>query len=160
MSVTLIKTPQDDEQSPVKQRERRRTRFRTAARAALADDRIRTAGRLVVRHTSYVAGGTRVVVRRAWDGRSVSRYERMIRAAEAAGLMEEVKEWEARGHMFRTARHRRRMDTMQAMLAAPKAIVSALIAGTGLLLFVGILLAWANNDVRDVLTPIETVVDL
>jgi S-DNA-T family DNA segregation ATPase FtsK/SpoIIIE len=160
MSVTLLKEPQDAPEAPAKQQERRRARFRTAARAALADERVRLTGRLIVRHSSYVAGGTRVVARRTWESRSASRYERMIRAAEVAGLMEEVKEWEARGHMFRTARHRRRMDTMQAMLAAPKAIVSALGAGMGLLLFVGILLAWANSDVRDVLTPIETVVDL
>ncbi|MFE4701075.1 ATP-binding protein [Streptomyces sp. NPDC056738] len=156
MSVTLIKTP--DETST--HTERRRARFRTAAKAALADERIRAAGRIAVRHGAYVIGGTRVLGRRTWDGRSAARYERMIRAAEAAGLMDKVAEWEQRGHAFRMARHRRRMDTLQAMVALPKAIGSAVAAGTGLLLFVGILLAWANSDVRDVLTPLEGAVEV
>ncbi|MGV9242629.1 FtsK/SpoIIIE domain-containing protein [Streptomyces sp. NPDC003710] len=169
MTVTLIKppedAPQDAQDAPGAQASstrlaRRRARYLKAARAALADERVRTAGRLIVRHTSYVAGGTRVVARRAWDGRSASRYERMIRAAEAAGLLDEVKEWEQRGHAFRAARHKRRMDMLQAMVNAPKAIASATVAGTGLLLFVGVLLAWANHDVADVLTPIEAVVEL
>ncbi|MFF3872931.1 ATP-binding protein [Streptomyces sp. NPDC001978] len=158
MTVTLLKAPTDAPSDT--HVERRRARFRTAARAALADERVRAVGRLAVRHTSYVAGGTRVVVRRAWDGRSASRYERMIRAAEAAGLMDQVALWEQRGHAFRAARHRRRMDTLQAMLNLPKAIASAVGAGTGLLLFVGVLLAWANHDVRDVLTPLEATIEL
>ncbi|MDX3312093.1 ATP-binding protein, partial [Streptomyces sp. ME08-AFT2] len=158
MTVTLIKPTEDT--PPSTRPERRLARYRRIARAALADERVRTTGRLAVRHASYVAGGTRVVARRAWDARSSSRYERMIRAAEAAGLLDEVKEWEARGNAFRAARHKRRMDTLQAMLNAPKAIASAMAAGTGLLLFMGILLAWANHDVTDVLTPIETVIDL
>ncbi|KDN78252.1 cell division protein FtsK [Streptomyces olindensis] len=160
MTVTLLKERQDDEESPAKQQERRRARFRTAARAALQSDAVRATSRLIVRHTSYVAGGTRVVIRRTWDGRSAARYERMIRAAEAAGLMDQVADWEQRGHVFRASRHRRRMDTLQMMLNLPKAIASALAAGTGLLLFIGILLAWANNNVRDVLAPLEGAIEL
>lgn len=165
MSVTLIKTPDDTTPAGTTEAsststERRRARYLRLAKAALADDRVRTTGRLAVRHSSYVLGGTKVIGRRVWDARSSSRYERMIRAAESAGLLDEVKEWEARGNAFRAARHKRRMDTLQAMLNAPKAIASAMAAGTGLLLFVGILLAWANHDVADVLTPIETVIDL
>jgi S-DNA-T family DNA segregation ATPase FtsK/SpoIIIE len=105
-------------------------------------------------------GGSRIVARRTWDGRSASRYERMIRAAESAGLMEEVKEWEARAQSYRAARHRRRMDLIRTMIYAPKALGYATATGAGILLLLGILLAWANHDVHDVLTPIETVVDL
>lgn len=160
MSVTLLKAPTDDTNTQETQQERRRARFRTAARAALADDRVRTAGRLAVRHASYLAGGTRVVARRAWESRTASRYERMIRAAEAAGLLDEVKEWEQRGHQFRAARHKRRMDLLQLAINAPKAVASATLGAAGVLLMLGILLAWANHDVHDVLTPAETVVDL
>lgn len=169
MTITLIKTPQDappdtqdapDATASSTRPERRRARYLKLARAALADERVRTTGRLAVRHGSYVLGGTRVVARRAWDGRTASRYERMIRAAEAAGLLEEVKEWEARGHQFRAARHRRRMDMLQFALTAPKAVASATATGGGILLMLGILLAWANHDIHDVLTPIETVIDL
>jgi S-DNA-T family DNA segregation ATPase FtsK/SpoIIIE len=127
MTVTLIKPPEDAHQdaqdAPASasstRPERRRARYRRIARAALADERVRTTGRLAVRHASYVPAA-RVVARRAWDGRTASRYERMIRAAEAAGLLDEVKEWEARGHAFRAARHKRRMDLLQLALRHPR----------------------------------------
>lgn len=157
MTVTLLKTPVDE--APDTSEERRRARYRKAARAALTHEHVRTLGRIAVRHGSYVAGGAKVSARRIWDGRSAARYERMIRAAEAAGLMDQVAMWEQRGHAFRMARHRRRVDTLQMMLNLPKAIASAVASGVGVLLFVGILLAWANNDVRDVLSPLEGAVE-
>jgi S-DNA-T family DNA segregation ATPase FtsK/SpoIIIE len=169
MTVALIKTPEDTtedtQDAPAAEAsstrpERRRARYLRIARVALADERVRTAGRLAVRHASYVAGGTTVVARRVWDGRTASRYERMIRAAEAAGLLDEVKEWEARGEHYRAARHRRRMDLLQLTLNAPKAIGAAILSTTGLLLAIGILLAWANHDIRDVITPMQAVVEL
>ncbi|AVH57874.1 MULTISPECIES: FtsK/SpoIIIE domain-containing protein [Streptomyces] len=165
MTVTMIKTPQDAEDAPGTEAsstrpERRRARYRRIARAALQDERVRTAGRLTVRHGAYVLGGTRVVGRRIWDGRTASRYERMIRAAEAAGLLEEVKEWEARGQNYRAARHRRRMELLQFALNAPKAIGAGAVGGAGILLLIGILLAWANHDITDVAAPFETVADL
>ncbi|MCF0087151.1 MULTISPECIES: ATP-binding protein [unclassified Streptomyces] len=169
MTVTLIKTPDDtpedaqdalEPQAPSTRPERRRARYRRIAKAALADERVRTTGRLAVRHASYFAGGTKVMGRRVWDSRSSARYERMIRAAEAAGLLEEVKEWEARAQAYRAARHRRRLDMLQLMIQAPKAIAFAATGAAGTLLMLGILLAWGSGEVRDVLTPIETVIDL
>lgn len=169
MTVDLIKPPADapedtqdaPDASPSSTRpERRRARYLRLTKAAFADERVRTAGRLAIRHTAYLTGGGRIVGRRIWDSRSASRYERMIRAAEAAGLMEEVKEWEQRAQVYRAARHRRRMDLIRTMMYAPKAIGSAMATGAGVLLIVGILLAWANHDVHDVLTPIETLIDL
>ncbi|MFH8797069.1 ATP-binding protein [Streptomyces sp. NPDC017941] len=169
MTVTLIKTPEDaprDAQdttaspaSPTRP-ERRRARYLRITKATLKDDRVRTAGRIAVRHASYTAGGTKVLGRRLWDSRSTSRYERMIRAAEAAGLLEEVKEWEQRTQAYRAARHRRRLDTLQLMIQAPKALALATTSAAGTLLMLGILLAWGSGDVRDVLAPIETVIDL
>ncbi len=129
-------------------------------RRALADERTRTAGRLIVRHGAYVGGGARVLARRTWDGRSAARYERMIRAAEAAGLMDEVKLWEERGRVFREARHRRRMEMLTALIRAPKAVGSAVVPGAGALLLCGLLLAWANHDVSDVLAPTRVVIEL
>ncbi|GGK65554.1 FtsK/SpoIIIE domain-containing protein [Streptomyces flaveus] len=138
-----------------------RRRLRIAElRRTVAEAREHDAYRVLVRHGAYVVGGTRVLTRRAWDARTGARYERMIRAAEAAGLMEEVKEWEARAQTYRAARHRRRMDLIRTLIYAPKAIGYATATGAGVLLMLGILLAWANNDVSDVLTPIETVIDI
>ncbi|MFF6966027.1 FtsK/SpoIIIE domain-containing protein [Streptomyces anthocyanicus] len=159
MTVHLLKTPVD---APAEDQraETRRARFCRIARAALQDERVRTGGRLAVRHGAYVVGGTRVLARRTWDGRTAARYERMIRAAEAAGLMDEVKEWEQRVQAYRAARHQRRMDLLKAMVHAPKAIGYATAGGAGVLLLVGVLLAWATHDMRDVVTPFEIVVEL
>ncbi|MFE2239283.1 FtsK/SpoIIIE domain-containing protein [Streptomyces virginiae] len=122
-------------------------------------ERTRTAVRLVARHGLYVLGGTRITAKRAWDGRTGSRYERMIRAAEAAGNFEEAKEWEDRLTRFRAARHHRRMD----LLKAPQDAVKSAAYGTGLtlggLLLLGIVLAMANKDATWILAPITAVID-
>ncbi|MFI5803574.1 ATP-binding protein [Streptomyces sp. NPDC051561] len=116
--------------------------------------------RLVARHSLYVIGGTRIVAKRAWDGRTASRYERMLRAAEVAGQYEVASEWEERGRQFRAARHQRRMD----LLAAPQRIAKATLYGaatvTGVSLLLGFVLAIANEDVADILTPALAVVEL
>ncbi|MFD9617827.1 FtsK/SpoIIIE domain-containing protein [Streptomyces virginiae] len=128
-------------------------------RAAVTSERTRTAARLVARHGLYVLGGTRITAKRAWDGRTGSRYERMIRAAEAAGNFEEAKEWEDRLTRFRAARHHRRMD----LLKAPQDAVKSVAYGTGLtiggLLLLGIVLAIANKDASWILAPINAVME-
>ncbi|MFJ3934663.1 ATP-binding protein, partial [Streptomyces sp. NPDC090029] len=131
-----------------------------AARTAATHERTRTAGRGVVRHGSYVLGGTRIVARRAWDGRTAARYERMIRAAEAAGNYEAAAEWEARGAAFRAARHKRRMD----LISSPERIAKNAAYGTGGtiggLIVIGVALAIATKDPADVVTPLMALVDL
>ncbi|MFJ9077690.1 ATP-binding protein [Streptomyces sp. NPDC102278] len=128
-------------------------------RTAVTHERTRTAARLVARHGMYVIGGTRITAKRTWDGRTGSRYERMIRAAEAAGNWEEAKEWEDRLTRFRAARHHRRMD----LLKAPQDAARSALFGTGLtvggLLALGIVLAIANKDIRDVVAPISAVIE-
>ncbi|MGW7307383.1 ATP-binding protein [Streptomyces sp. NPDC054835] len=132
---------------------------RAVSRAA-RHEHTRTAGRAVVRHSSYVLGGTRIVTRRAWDGRTGARYERLLRAAEAAGNYEAAGEWEERLHRFRTERHKRRMD----LLAAPQTLVKnaayGAAGGLGALVAIGIALAIANGEIADVVTPIMAVIKL
>ncbi|MFE1231704.1 FtsK/SpoIIIE domain-containing protein [Streptomyces sp. NPDC058745] len=137
--------------------------FKQTGRAmatVVGHDRTKSAGRAVVRHTSYVLGGTRIVTRRAWDGRTGARYERMLRAAEAAGNYEAAGEWEERLHRFRSDRHRRRMD----LLMAPEKVVKGAAYGAGgslgALIAVGIALAIANKDASDVFTPLMALVEL
>ncbi|MGW3427508.1 FtsK/SpoIIIE domain-containing protein [Streptomyces melanosporofaciens] len=130
-----------------------------AVKAAATHERTRTAGRVAARHTLYVTGGARIISRRTWDGRTAARYERMIRAAEAAGQMEEAKEWEERGRQFRAERHQRRME----MLAAPQRLAKATAIsagwGVGSLLGIGVALAVAESDPSETLTPILATVD-
>ncbi|WP_432248867.1 FtsK/SpoIIIE domain-containing protein [Streptomyces sanyensis] len=131
-----------------------------AARAVATHERTRAAGRGVVRHGSYVLGGTRIVAKRAWDGRTAARYERMIRAAEAAGNYEAAAEWEQRGAAFRAARHKRRMD----LISSPERIAKNAAYGAGGtiggLIVIGVALAMATKDPADVVTPLMALVDL
>lgn len=166
MTVTLIKppedAPQDAEDAPVDEAsdtrpERRRARERM--RAALADERTRSACRIVVRHGAYTVGGGRIVWRRVWEDRTTARYARMMRAAEAVGNLDEAKEWEERAHRFREARHRRRMDMLGAMRQAPRAAGAVAITSTGVLAAAGIALAVANKDFADLAVPFEFALD-
>ena len=59
-----------------------------AVKTAATHESTRTTLRAAARHSLYTLNGGRIVARRAWDGRTGSRYERMIRAAEAAGNLE------------------------------------------------------------------------
>lgn len=131
-----------------------------AIRQAARHERTKGAGRLAVRHTMYVAGGTRIVSRRAWDGRTASRYERMLRAAEAAGNYEVAAEWEERGRQFRAARHQRRMDLLRSPVDAAKGVAVGTGMGIGGLVALGVALAIANEDVADVVTPLMAVIGL
>ncbi|MGW5273626.1 ATP-binding protein [Streptomyces sp. NPDC004044] len=152
--------PVEPVKPPVKQPGLRlHVRAGRAVKHVATHDHTRTAGHLVVRHGGYLAGGTRIVIRRAWDGRSAARYERMIRAAEAAGNLEEAKEWEERGQQFRAARHRRRMELLTSPQQLAKSAVAGTAVGTGLLLGTGIALAVANKDIGDVLAPTLFLID-
>ncbi|WP_030780303.1 FtsK/SpoIIIE domain-containing protein [Streptomyces sp. NRRL S-920] len=130
-----------------------------AVRRIATDERTREAGRLAVRHSMYVIGGTRIVARRTWDGRTGSRYERMLRAAEAAGNYEVAEEWEERLQRFRDARHRRRMDLLHSPVDAAKSAVVGTGMGIGTLVALGVAMAINNGDVKDVITPLSAVID-
>ncbi|ATL28736.1 FtsK/SpoIIIE domain-containing protein [Streptomyces formicae] len=130
-----------------------------AVRSAVTHERTREAGRLAVRHSMYVVGGTRIVARRTWDGRTGARYERLLRAAEAAGNYEVAQEWEERLQRFREARHRRRMDLLKSPVDVAKGLAVGTGAGIGSLVGLGVVLAIANEDVTDVLTPLMAVIE-
>ncbi|MFF5535564.1 ATP-binding protein [Streptomyces cinerochromogenes] len=129
-----------------------------AIRRAVTDERTKTTVRTVARHSLYVVGGARIVARRAWDGRTAARYERYMRAAEAAGNMEAAAEWEERGQRFREARHRRRMDLLHSPLDAAKGAAVGTGMGIGGLVLLGIAMAVATKDPADVVTPLMAVI--
>jgi S-DNA-T family DNA segregation ATPase FtsK/SpoIIIE len=83
----------------------------------------------------------------------------MLRAAEAAGNYEAAAEWEERGQRFREARHRRRMDLLHSPLDAAKGVAVGTGMGIGSLVALGVVLAIANKDVTDVITPINAVIE-
>ncbi|WP_326605995.1 FtsK/SpoIIIE domain-containing protein [Streptomyces sp. NBC_01800] len=129
-------------------------------RTVVTHEHTKTACRAAARHGLYVLGGTRIVAHRTWEGRTASRYERLLRAAEAAGNMEAAAEWEERGRQFRQERHRRRMDLLTAPLDAAKGIAAGAGIGAGGLLILGIMLAVANKDWADIAAPTMAVIEL
>ncbi|MDT0445964.1 ATP-binding protein [Streptomyces johnsoniae] len=135
-------------------------RARRAVIAAVRHERTRTAARYAARNGLYVVGGARVLTRRAWESRTTARYERMIRAAEATGQLEEAKEWEERAQRFRQQRHQRRMEMLTAPGRAAKGAACAAGLGAGGLLLLGVALAVSTENPADVADPTMFVVDL
>ncbi|MDT0477980.1 ATP-binding protein [Streptomyces sp. DSM 41014] len=115
--------------------------------------------RAVARHGSYTFNGGRIVARRAWDGRTGSRYERMIRAAEAAGNLEAAEEWEERLQRFRAARHHRRMDLLHSPVEAAKGVAVGAGMSVGVLVALGIVMALNTGHAADVITPLSATID-
>ncbi len=114
--------------------------------------------RTVIRHVTYVAAGAVVVGRRVWDARTNSRYERMMRAAEAQGDVALVAEWADRAERARAARHSRRMELLNSPLRAARAALVTLMLGGGGLLVLGIVLAVAEHRIHAVVEPIMFVI--
>ncbi|MFI9805045.1 ATP-binding protein [Streptomyces sp. NPDC052301] len=129
-----------------------------AIKTAVSHERTKTTARTIARHSLYLAGGARIVGRRAWDGRTAARYERYMRTAEAAGNFEAAAEWEERGQRFREARHRRRMDLLHSPLDAAKGAAVSAGMGIGGLVLLGIAMAVATKDASEVVTPLMAVI--
>ncbi|MFF7103675.1 FtsK/SpoIIIE domain-containing protein [Streptomyces nigra] len=130
-----------------------------AVKTAVTHGRTRAAARAAARHSLYTFNGGRIVARRAWDGRTGSRYERMIRAAEAAGNLEAAEEWEERLQRFRAARHHRRMDLLHSPVEAAKGIAVGAGMSVGVLVGLGVVLAISSGQAADVITPLAATIE-
>ncbi|MFC8780051.1 FtsK/SpoIIIE domain-containing protein [Streptomyces nigra] len=130
-----------------------------AIRTGVTHERTRAAARAAARHTSYTFNGGRIVARRAWDGRTGARYERMIRAAEAAGNLEAAEEWEERLQRFRAARHHRRMDLLHSPVEAAKGVAVGASMSIGVLVGLGVVLAISSGQAADVITPLAATIE-
>ncbi|MFI1200912.1 FtsK/SpoIIIE domain-containing protein [Streptomyces sp. NPDC020883] len=130
-----------------------------AVKTAATHESTRATARAVARHSLYTLNGGRIVARRAWDGRTGSRYERMIRAAEAAGNLEAAEEWEERLQRFRAARHHRRMDLLHSPVEAAKGVAVGAGVSIGVLVALGVAMAINTGQVGDVITPLTATVD-
>ncbi|MER6406052.1 FtsK/SpoIIIE domain-containing protein [Streptomyces viridosporus] len=130
-----------------------------AVKTAVTHERTRATVRAVARHGLYTFNGGRIVARRTWDGRTGSRYERMIRAAEAAGNLEAAEEWEERLQRFRAARHHRRMDLLHSPVDAAKGVAVGAGMSIGVLVALGIVMAISTENVGHVITPLSATID-
>lgn len=107
----------------------------------------------------YPLTGAWVLALRWWEARTNARYERMLRATEAAGDRDGLGDWEQRGEQARERRHRRRMDWLDAPADIVRALVTGIVAVTGFLLGLGLLLAVSRDDLGLVLAPVRAVID-
>ncbi|CAM5663590.1 ATP-binding protein OS=Streptomyces tendae OX=1932 GN=F3L20_01635 PE=4 SV=1 [Streptomyces tendae] len=130
-----------------------------AVKTVATHETTRATVRAAARHGLYTFNGGRIVARRAWDGRTGSRYERMIRAAEAAGNLEAAQEWEERLQRFRAARHHRRMDLLHSPVDAAKGVAVGAGMSVGVLVALGVVMALNTGQVGDVITPLSATVD-
>uniref|UniRef100_UPI0009C10D5D cell division protein FtsK n=1 Tax=Streptomyces viridosporus TaxID=67581 RepID=UPI0009C10D5D len=130
-----------------------------AVKTAVTHERTTATVRAVARHGLYTVNGARIVARRSWDGRTGARYERLLRAAEAAGNYEVAEEWEERLQRFRDARHRRRMDLLHSPVDAAKGLAVGTGMGIGVLVALGVVLAISTGQAGDVITPLSATID-
>ncbi|MEV5168304.1 FtsK/SpoIIIE domain-containing protein [Streptomyces werraensis] len=130
-----------------------------AIKTGVTHERTKTVVRATVRHGLYTLNGGRIVARRAWDGRTGARYERLIRAAEAAGNLEAAEEWEERLTRFRAARHHRRMDLLHSPVEAAKGVAVGAGMSVGALVALGIVMAVNTGQAGDVITPLSATID-
>ncbi|MFJ4974891.1 FtsK/SpoIIIE domain-containing protein [Streptomyces coeruleorubidus] len=130
-----------------------------AIKTGVTHERTKATVRAAARHGLYTLNGGRIVTRRAWDGRTGSRYERMIRAAEAAGNLEAAEEWEERLQRFRAARHHRRMDLLHSPVEAAKGVAVGAGMSIGALVALGVVMAINTGHVGDVITPLTATID-
>ncbi|MET7731200.1 FtsK/SpoIIIE domain-containing protein [Streptomyces sp. NPDC005402] len=130
-----------------------------AVKTVVTHETTKTVVRAAARHGLYTVNGGRIVARRTWDGKTGARYERMLRAAEAAGNYEVAEEWEERLQRFREARHRRRMDLLHSPVDVAKGVGVGVGMSIGVLVALGVVMAINNHDVTDVITPLSATIE-
>lgn len=125
-------------------------------KAVVTHERTKT----VVRHVlAYPVAGCGVVWRRWRDAHGGNRYERQMRAAEAAGDQEALRYWQEAN----VAEKQRRHDRVMNWLAMPgrwiKAGLLGIIGVAVFLLVLGVILAINAGDLAQVIGPISAVFD-
>jgi S-DNA-T family DNA segregation ATPase FtsK/SpoIIIE len=109
--------------------------------------------RAVGRNVAYVGVGAYAVVKRLWESRSTARLERYMRSAEAAGDHEAVLQWEDRLARFRKDRHQRRTDLVNLPVTVFKELPKIAMGIVGVFATIGVLLAIATRNVKQIETP-------
>lgn len=126
-------------------------------RRVATHSRTKTVTKFLARNSIYVMQGAGVLLKRVWEAKTNSRYERQMRAAEATGDQDLLQEWENRAEQARQRRHNRRMDWIQSPWDLAKAIAVMGVTLFGLLLVLGVFLAIDSGDPSRILGPIEGV---
>ncbi|TWD80391.1 S-DNA-T family DNA segregation ATPase FtsK/SpoIIIE [Kribbella amoyensis] len=108
---------------------------KSAAVAVKGHEPTMTAGKTVLRHSWTVVQGVESFAKRAYDASTMGVYRRQIKAAEAVGDREALKEWADRKEMATERRHKRLMDLPRLFIGLVKVFAATLI-GIPLAVFV------------------------
>jgi S-DNA-T family DNA segregation ATPase FtsK/SpoIIIE len=130
------------------------------SRRAATHDRTKATAKAVLRNVLYVPAGAGVLLRRLWEAKTNSRYERMMRRAEVAGDYEALGDWEQRAEQARQRRHDRVMDWLAVPWQLFRALVASIVGFVFFLLFLGVILALAADDFSRLLAPTEGVLSV
>lgn len=105
------------------------------AKRVATHDRTKTTGKATVRAAYTVVKGGESYAKRAWDAGTMGVYRRQIKAAEASGDREALKEWTAAKELATERRHNRLMDAPKLSWGVLKVAVGATLA-TPVIVFV------------------------
>ncbi|WP_269858728.1 FtsK/SpoIIIE domain-containing protein [Streptomyces sp. RPT161] len=151
--------PEPVDAPATRQRARRIRRATRRVQAAVTHERTRKTLRLTARHSAYLIGGTGVVAKRVWHGRTVAVHHQMRQAAITAGDMVGAAEWQDKADRFRQARHQRRMDMLTKAPHMVKSTAIGVAGAEGALLLLGICMAASSRDPHDLVVPTMAAVD-
>ncbi|MBN6036228.1 cell division protein FtsK [Amycolatopsis sp. 195334CR] len=104
-------------------------------RTAATHDRTKAA----LGHGMTVVQGFESWARRTWDASTLGVYRRQIKAAEAVGNVDEIKEWTDRMEQVKERRHKRLMDLPELIRGMTRAGLIGLAALVVLVLLIGLL---------------------
>ncbi|MFI6680150.1 cell division protein FtsK [Kribbella sp. NPDC050470] len=108
-------------------------------------DKTKSAGKVLLREGFTVVQGVESWAKRAWDASTMGVYRRQIKAAEAVGDREELKEWIDRKEMATERRHRRLMDLPKLAWGVLKVGVATVVGVPFLVLLIAILTKATGN---------------
>jgi S-DNA-T family DNA segregation ATPase FtsK/SpoIIIE len=110
-----------------------------ASKTVATHDRTKTAGKVLLRESFTVVQGVESWAKRAWDASTMGVYRRQIKAAEAVGDREELKQWTDRKEAATDRRHKRLMDLPKLAWGVLKVTVAMTIGVPFLVLLIAIL---------------------
>ncbi|ADB29512.1 cell divisionFtsK/SpoIIIE [Kribbella flavida DSM 17836] len=110
-----------------------------ASKTVATHDRTKTAGKVLLREGFTVVQGVESWAKRAWDASTMGVYRRQIKAAEAVGDREELKQWTDRKEAATDRRHKRLMDLPKLAWGVLKVTVAMTIGVPFLVLLIAIL---------------------
>lgn len=120
----------------------------------------KTGFKTAMRHGIYVFAGAGVIGKRLRDAHTNSRYERVMRRAEAEGKWDRLGEWEQRAEAARENRHRRAMEWLGAPMKLAKALAVGALSIVAVLFVLGVVLAVDAGDAGLILQPLAELVDV